>query len=183
MTRLFLAIELPEEQRQDLFSLAKPLVHVRQVGQHQLHLTLKFLGEQKEEDLQDIIDSLTPATLHPQFNLKISGTGIFKKAGRPAVIWAGINHSSQLVRLHKKLDQLLVHYAAKEKRAFSPHITLARIQKRFDPQQVENFLSQCKDFTLPAFSVKHLTLFESRLLPHGARHIPLAHFALTEKIG
>ncbi len=178
MMRLFLAIELSDKQKEELFNIAGQLRHVRKVPKHQLHITVKFLGEQASQDLHRIVETLT-AIRYPAFDLQVNSVGSFGRSGRPGVIWAGISRSRELETLHKIIELSFKPFAAIEKRRFSPHITLARTQKDYNPLEAEDFLTQYKDFTLPPFSVKHLTLFESILSKHGAEHVKLARCELA----
>ncbi len=182
MIRLFLAIELPEQARKRLFNIAHQLPHAREVPQHQIHLTLKFIGDQQRNNLQKIANTLLQFSF-PPFDLTIHGVGIFNRQNIPAVIWAGITPSHELCTLHRTIETFLAPFIPAEKRRFTPHITLARTQKKFSPQTAETFFMQYKNFTLPPFSVKHFTLFESRLSHYGATHIEQARFELIKKHG
>lgn len=180
MIRLFAAIELPESHKKKLFNITRQLQGIRQVPQHQLHLTLKFLGDQQQEYLPEIINSLTTISQAPLF-VEIIGPGTFLRHGRPDIIWVGIKSTKELLALHNNIEQSLQAFAAKEKRRFKPHITVARTQKSFRPHLAQEFIKEYKDFTLPPFFVKHLTLFESRLSSTGATHIERAICAFKEK--
>lgn len=91
------------------------------------HLTLKFIGEVGSDEIDDIARcvSMTAKRTKP-FSFTLSKTGYFARPG--AIIpWVGIEDNGSLKRLVSNLERELEKYGyKKERRAFTPHITLGR---------------------------------------------------------
>ena len=86
--RLFIAIDPPQEVREQLAALCCGLPDARWTPVEQLHLTLCFIGEVSGDHFLDIREAL--AELHvPPFPLQLRGVGFFPPRGLPRVVWAG----------------------------------------------------------------------------------------------
>jgi 2'-5' RNA ligase len=175
--RLFVALDLPEEIKQSLTPLLDAIPAGRPATMAQLHLTLFFLGNVSEEDLPRIKEALGGIT-ETSFLLKLKGVGCFPNPKRPRILWVGIPLTEELSKLKTETDRVLENLGyPKEKRAFHPHLTLARIKKPH-PQGVEDFLNKYFSFQSKAFPVKEFTLYHSILTPKGARYHRVAQFPL-----
>ncbi len=92
-------------------------------------------------------------------------------------LWVGLALQPLLAQLAAQVQAALLLCALPvEERPFSPHLTLARL-KFPAAREVGAFLAQPLP-TLPAIAVQEFILFESRLTPHGAEHLPLHRFLL-----
>ncbi len=172
MPRLFIAIEIPPATRRQLHSVA-PVAGVRRTREEQLHLTLHFLDDVDEQQLPSLMAAVAAVRVEP-FSLTIAGVGRFPPRGRGSVLWAGLKASAPLLALHNKVGQALTGVGFPlERRAYSPHVTLARLGPRTSRQVVETFLCEHASLALDTFEVDGFTLFESRLAPNGSTHIPL----------
>ncbi len=176
--RLFIAIELPDDLKSALDSLGMDVPGARWVPPEQLHLTLAFLGEVEEKTAEEVSERLALID-SPSFQFCFSGTGCFPNRRRPRVLWAGLVPSPGLMRLAGRVHGVVLACGIPlEERPFSPHITLARL--RFPAaMEVEAFFSMPQKLKLPPFSVREFTLFQSRLTPSGAVHIPIRTFPLA----
>src|SRR5690606_17932464 len=124
MKRLFVALELPENCRETLAALERPLRGGRWLPTEQLHLTLAFLGNVAAEQEDRLHTELAKVQV-PPFFLPIEGTGTFG-GKRPSVLWAGVGTGHpHLFALHKHVhDALFAAGLDPELRPFHPHITL-----------------------------------------------------------
>jgi 2'-5' RNA ligase len=176
--RLFIAIELPAELKKALDKLRCDLPGAHWVATEQIHLTLAFLGEVEEAKVAPLVAKL--ARIHlPAFSLALTGLGCFPHRLRPQVLWVGLTQQPFLTQLAAAVQgALLACGFPLEERPFSPHLTLARI-KLPAPREVGAFLDQPLPHPLLAFAVREFILFESRLHPHGAEHLPLRSFPLA----
>ena len=177
MYRLFIAIDLPENVRRQIRTICTGLEHVKWVSDEQSHLTLRFIGEADGLLLEDLCRTLSELEAD-SFSLQIQGTGYFPPRREPKVLWAGLKESPELKKLYGKINKALVSCGImREKRKFTPHITLGRI-KGESSQSVAVYLNRHHRFKSPPFTVDQYHLYTSRLTPRGAIHEKLASFLL-----
>ena len=91
-----------------------------------LHLTLKFLGEIRPDQVQEIDRVLRAAAAGmPAFALTLAGLGVFPNLREPRILWAGVQ-SGELYTLQDRVERGLVPLGfSPEKRGYHPHLTLA----------------------------------------------------------
>jgi 2'-5' RNA ligase len=177
LVRAFLAIPLPRALQQAVSCLQRDLhlqvPGVRWTRSDNLHLTLHFFGETQQETLEKIkVSMLSVKGCEQAFSLEVKGLGAFPSRRRPRVIWLDLEPKEQLRRLHGDcLKALHAAGVATESRPYAPHLTIGRMrQQQPDLTGLCNSLAQ---ITLGHLRVDRLVLFESRLHPAGAEHIPL----------
>jgi 2'-5' RNA ligase len=193
MTRTFIAIELSYAARAYLARLMKglradlPAVHWADPAS--LHLTLAFLGELDDERLAHARDAAQQAAAASSpFALRISGLGTFGPPHAPRVIWAGVGGDLDRLRhLHATLRAVLAARGfAPEARAFSPHLTLARLRAPLPREQAARLAERIQT-AAPRGSFKasgadiaanELSVMMSELLRPVARYTRLDAFAL-----
>ncbi len=140
--RLFIAINLPESERQAIHDSTAPLRAaanaVTWVAPDCIHLTMKFLGEQQSEDVPKVRDALAGVARRFQpLRLDVGGVGAFPHLRAPRVFWMGIGADPKLELLHHDLEvacEALGHDV--EARAFRPHVTLGRVKRDVSGEQV-----------------------------------------------
>ena len=176
MHRLFVAIRPPEDVRDLLIDAMDDSPALRWVGDEQLHLTLRFIGEVERPVANDIAAALDRVR-SSNFQIRISGAGKFEKRSGGA-LWAGVEPKTPVVGLAAKVERALQQVGLEpEHRAFSPHITLARWNRR-NSEAVEAFLRRNSDLHSDPFNVDRFVLFESKLSRHGPHYEEIAAFAL-----
>jgi 2'-5' RNA ligase len=176
MHRLFVAIRPPGDVRDLLIDAMDDSPALRWVGDEQLHLTLRFIGEVERPVANDIAAALDRVR-SSNFQLRISGVGKFEKRSGGA-LWAGVEPKTPVVSLAAKVERALQQVGLEpEHRAFSPHITLARWNRR-NLEAVEAFLSRNSDLHSDPFDVDRFVLFESKLSRHGPHYEEIAAFAV-----
>jgi 2'-5' RNA ligase len=177
MHRLFVAIRPPEPITDLLLDLMEGISGARWQDEEQLHITLRFIGEVDRHVARDVHAALG-ALRHPPFDLALSGTGIFDRRGVPSILWAGLSPQEPVHTLHKKIDQAMARVGLEpERRAFHPHITLARLGR--GSGAVDAFLARSGGVASPAFRVDGFGLYESRLTPQGAIYSELELYPLA----
>ena len=127
------------------------------------HLTLKFLGEVAEENIEEISKKLREIRFN-RFNLKLAGLGVFPNKSRPRVLWIGLNNNSELLRLQKEISCLFTNCG--DNKDFHPHVTLARINSLKESDKFIETLKRIKLSELE-FSVNSFSLIKSELTPKG----------------
>lgn len=176
MHRLFVAIRPPAPIRKLLLAAMGGISGARWQTEDQLHLTLRFIGDVDRHRAGDILAALG-SIHHPPFDIAIDGLGTFDRRGQPETIWAGVAPQAPLRTLHKKVDQAMVRIGlAPESRAYSPHITLARLNRSSGP--IRALVEGAGGLTSPSFAVTHFSLFESQLTPDGAVYSVVERYAL-----
>jgi len=174
--RLFVALRPPRPVRDMLLAAMHSVAGARWQNDEQLHLTLRFIGEVDRHMAEDIAAALG-ALYAPAVQARIAGVGLFERQGRPHMIWAGVEPHEPLAALHRKVDQLLARAGvAPETRAFTPHVTLARLNRGSGP--VTPFLALNSDLASAAFEFGHVALYESELGHGGSRYHPVARYPL-----
>ncbi|PLX73765.1 MAG: RNA 2',3'-cyclic phosphodiesterase [Desulfuromonas sp.] len=173
--RSFIAIPLTSPLQQAAASiqeLLKPeLPSVRWSRQESMHLTLHFFGDIGDDDLEKAAAVMVSIeSLFAPFPLALCGLGAFPGPNRARVFWLGVQ-SEHLVGLYSALCKKLSAAGFPcEQRPFQPHLTIGR--SRGTPQKAGHILSQLATTVAGEMTVDRLVLFESELLPTGARHRP-----------
>ena len=179
MHRLFVAIRPPEDIRDLLIDAMDESPALRWVGDDQLHLTLRFIGE-VERPLANEIASALARIDFPALEIRISGIGRFERRSGGA-LWAGVEPRKPVAELAAKVDRACVVAGLEpETRAFRPHVTLAR-WTRGSAEAARDFERRNADLASQPFAVDEFTLFESRLSRHGAHYEQIAVFPLANR--
>ncbi len=168
--RLFVAILPSGPVRAALAELAGDLAHARWTPPEQFHLSLRFIGEVTEEQLQAVAEALAKVRVAP-FPLGVEGTGRFPPRGQPNVVWVGVGRGHPLLhQLRQQVDdRLLASGVPFELRPFVPHFTLGRTREA-SPATVAQWLKRHRDFVGPTWRVEDFHLMASLLTPAGAQH-------------
>jgi 2'-5' RNA ligase len=176
MHRLFVAIRPPVPVRDRLLSVMGGVSGARWQSDDQLHLTLCFIGEVDRHRAEDAHAALG-AIHHRRFEVALAGVHAFDRRGEPASLWAGIAPHEPLKTLHDKVIQALGRVGiAPQRRAYLPHVTLARLPRGAGP--IGPFLAGAGGLAGPRFPVEDFRLFESRLTPEGAHYSAVERYAL-----
>ncbi len=184
--RLFVAIELPEQVKEQVAALKTDIPGATWVKPPALHLTLRFLGDQIDPIRMTPIKTALASVKGAPFPITLRGMGRFPAAtskAKPArVLWVGIAEQTALTALQAAVEQALtaVDFPAEE-RAYNPHITLARLKSEAEDSlaQVERFLQAHKDFHAEPFTVEQFYLVSSVLTQQGPKYRHEASFELT----
>lgn len=142
----------------------------------QLHLTLRYIGEVERPVAEDIAAALG-AIQARSIKLALSGVGWFDQGPRGA-LFARVAPPEPLAALHKKLDRALVRLGLEpERRAFLPHITLAR--RRPGAVDPAGWLERNAALASEPERVASMILYESRLGRAGPSYEAVARYALA----
>ena len=175
--RLFVAVDVPETHLDALAQLQTPDLDARWTPRGQHHLTLRFIGDVGEEQVEAITAALAQVAAAP-LTLEAAGLDALPSRRRPRVIVVPVGADPQLERLHLSVEAALSRLdIPADPKPFLPHITVGRL-KRASAQDVRRYLRTHAGFRLPAWEVRTLTLYRSTLRPEGAVHEQLASFAL-----
>jgi RNA 2',3'-cyclic 3'-phosphodiesterase len=190
MTRTFIALEMNEAQQSYLagviHQVARVLPSVRWVDPSGIHLTLAFLDELTDEQLEEAMQAAESAVQHARaFSYRLSHLGVFGSPRQPRVIWMGVEEpDGNLLHLHRVLNRALKQRGFEiERRPFSPHLTLARIKSPLPPDEQQRLQSlingkQHGIVSSEVYPAQHLNVMKSELLRTGARYTCLRSYTL-----
>ena len=184
MKRIFIAIRIiPEKSLLSMISSYKLGLkgdNIKWTDDSNMHITLVFIGDTPEERIREIDTILKEVCSGSgEFELVISGSGVFKSIKDPRVLWTGIVYSEEMNRLQKILVRKLRENGTElEKRPYSPHLTLGRIKKINDPDKLITLLDEYWDHVTQRVKVSEIILYESILHPEGPIYKPLGKYSL-----
>ena len=179
--RLFTAIDIPEDVMEGVRSLLKrlkPLATLSWSGVENLHITTKFIGEWPEERLREMELALAATPAPGPIEITVRGLGWFPNERRPRVFWAGIDGGEPLRALARATEQAVARLGVPvEERAYSPHLTLARIKEAVPLDALRKALqalpSEC-GFDFGSFQASSFFLY----LSANGRYTQLARFPI-----
>ena len=168
--RLFVAIDLPEPIRQLLAALDPHIRGVRWSAPNEMHLTLGFFGDVREDVELALCEKLN-AIEFGAFFVPVAGIGTFSTKGAPKIIWIGVGKAHpHLFQIHKRVQEAaLVVGLEPELRPWHPHITIARC-RNVSAQSLRKFSQSNADFDAGMIRVDAFHLYSSRLTPAGPIH-------------
>ncbi len=193
--RIFIGIELKEEIRTKIARFLDGASgfapEARWVRPESLHITLKFIGEQKPEQVEAIKQSLKAVRTNP-VEIRLGGFGFFPTAKAPRVFWIGIDAGAALADLAGQIDAATARLGVPpEERAFSPHLTLARAGGRSgDPKWrkgdgpnatfavLQKRLAAMGELEFGTMTADKFILYQSQLSPGGSKYTKLERFPL-----
>ena len=180
--RLFIAVEIEpaicQRIHEFVSGLRGKISEARWVRPEGLHITLKFLGNVAEERRM-IIEQALRSVHGKVVTLSLGQLGVFPNPKSARVLWVGIETGLELQQLAKAVDQQMESIGFEtEKRALSPHVTLARFNQR--PRgNLGSLLSEAQS-SFGTMTANEFHLYESKLSPQGSRYTKLASFKLAQ---
>jgi 2'-5' RNA ligase len=186
--RCFIAIDIDDQIRKGLSDLQDELrkkVDIRKgdvkwVRPELTHLTLKFLGEIKDEQVVEVCNiTKDVASRHKRFELDIESVGQF--GGRSArVMWIGTGQGSdELLQLQEDLEQQLdIAGWPKDTRKFSAHLTLCRIRSSKAGYELSRLSGQYQAYKLGTMPAYDVSVYQSELTPQGPIYTTMGSYAL-----
>jgi RNA 2',3'-cyclic 3'-phosphodiesterase len=179
--RLFVALDFPDAVRHALAELIARLSPTAKSGRwvrpEAMHITLKFIGETPEKNLNEICAMLsTVRSTHP-VQMFFRGLGFFPHERSPRVLWCGVETSANVAAMAHGIDATLEPIGVpRETRPFVPHLTLARFES---PAGLEKLVATAESLDSTDFGVtteREFYLYESVLKRAGAEYTRLAAF-------
>lgn len=189
--RAFIAIDLPPEVLQCLDDVSQQLKQelggapVRWVPVENIHLTLKFLGDVSESNIDMLTDFLQSTVSNvKQFEFSVGGLGAYPKPHRPRVIWVGVEAPPELMTAQRSVESEMSRLGyTRERRPFNPHLTLGRVSRHSTNQDVSNIADVIKTHTvgyLGSARVTALHIYRSDLKSSGAIYTKLFSAMLSK---
>jgi RNA 2',3'-cyclic 3'-phosphodiesterase len=185
--RLFVAVDLDaaahaaivDEQHRLGRSIAGG-TKLRWMNPEQMHVTLVFLGEIREAQLDAVMATYAEPASLPRFDMVLGGIGAFPERGSPRALWVGIRQGErELIALQQAMAARARAVGVPlEQRPFTPHVTIGR-WKNARPSDRRRVLDEARDDAIARVGVSRATLYESRLGSGGSTYVPQAHVTLT----
>lgn len=154
--------------------------HWRWVSRSSLHITLRFCGEIPAAQVKDLSSRVKNAIFErgcAPFELSLQTPGTF--GSPPRVFWAGVTDASgSLKKLNALIEQACGDVGLeRERKRFSPHITLARISSAHSRDDAA-VCGAPWSLTGAAWQVDSVVFMRSHLTETGPRYFPMAKYAL-----
>ena len=183
--RLFVALEIPSAVRENLAAFLDSLRGIskepRWVRPESLHVTLKFLGEVEETKVGAIRSALKEMRCEQAVTLNFRSLGFFPNEKHPRVFWAGIEASANLKILAADFDGAMEKLGIpREKRLFSPHLTLARFERTGLSEALRKAIAANVQRDFGSLRAYEFHLIQSKLKPSGAQYTTLASFPFAK---
>jgi RNA 2',3'-cyclic 3'-phosphodiesterase len=177
--RTFVALEMPvaiEDQLSNVIATLKADLKempVRWVAVENIHLTLKFIGETSEENVQQVSSLVEQCAKNVEsFDLQLKGFGVFPDTRRPLVLWVGVSAPENLATLQQKIENGLARLGYPvEDRPFNPHLTIGRVRRGTggpDAKRIMAAMDAHKTISSDPVLINSVTLFQSVLNRSGS---------------
>jgi 2'-5' RNA ligase len=191
-TRTFVAVVVPEALGSKLTRLqsllAPGVTDVRWYTASPFHITLAFLGDVDNPELNDVCRAVAEASREsPPFDLRIEGLGVFPNPEKARTLWAGLTGPglAPLVDLQRGVAAACAGAGyPHDDQHFRPHITLGRITRgRRPPPDLAPLLAHYRAWSAGSFPVTEVVTFASTLTREGPEYAPLARAPLNGRKG
>jgi 2'-5' RNA ligase len=192
-SRTFIALPIPHVQRTRLGRLqgliAPEVPNARWTEPDQFHLTLAFIGDVPDVDLNQFCRAVAGAAVaFDPFVINLQSLGAFPDPGRPRVVWVGVTGPGLEVLgpLREAVATAAVEagYPPEDDR-FHPHVTLGRIKsKRGQEVEIARLIPHYRSWAAGQFTVSEVIVYASTLTPEGPSYMVLSRAPLLgEKPG
>lgn len=180
--RLFTALDLPYDviaKLEDLLARLRPTAPIHWIPPRNLHITTKFIGNWPEARLDELKTKLGELPARDSIHARISGLGFFPNPKSPRVFWCGVE-APALQALAADTDAATAALGiSTENRAYSPHLTLARIKDRLDLAPLRQAIAAATSLEFGCFETRSFFLYQSQLKRSGSVYTKLAEFPLS----
>ena len=179
MIRCFIALTIPDNVQQRLAEIQKILkqhnAQTRWVKPENIHMTLRFLGDQEPSRANDIAEALPEIfSDRPPLCLRIDMINAFPDPQNPRILWAGVSQGSDaVIRLVDTLNSGLARLGiSRDADQFIPHFTLARCKTKEESRSCADAMKKAPTFSIEACP-HSITLYQSTLTANGSIYQPI----------
>lgn len=185
MQRIFIALLINNELKNGLIQIQEKLkvskAEVKWVSHEGIHLTLKFLGNVEDFQMENIyaIVSAVVANFSP-FTISLSSLNAFPGMSRPQIIWVGIQQGREVIcEINQQIEDNLVSLGfEKEKKRFSPHLTIGRVKGNKRCAELTSLLPKIESSNIGQMRVEAIHIMKSQLTSQGAIYSVLKEISL-----
>ena len=164
--RLFAALSVPDAIAAQIVPLQTGVREAYWHPRENLHITLRFFGEMREDLARDLDAALADAlSASVPFSIHLHGAGRFGRAD-PHSLWLGLGESPALHKLAADIERIARRVGLPaQTRKFHPHVTLAALRGTLTQSgglaQVQAFEARCALFTSSSWEVRGFGLYSS----------------------
>jgi len=181
MIRLFVALKIPEKVKDEIFKNCFSAIDSPEdynwEAKEKVHLTLKFIGDVKEDLLPLIVKELDFVKNYSTFHCRISKFGFFFRDNQAKILWCNVETDNSIISLAKELNSRPGKFNIEiENRKFKGHLTLMRVKKPVS----EKFIKSFKEYSFDSikFNANEIELIQSELKPTGSEYKVLKIYEL-----
>jgi 2'-5' RNA ligase len=184
--RIFVGVRLNEPMISAATAAVRQLhlhgVRVRWVTSENMHVTVRFIGNVDDDRVPGVLTALRPPLPLAAFDVALGKCGVFPPSGLPRIIWIGLASGLPSLRtMHEEFNRRLAPLGFEpEHRAFSAHLTLARISDapRGSAKAIRQAVEAVRPEPVRCF-VTSARVFQSRLSAKGASYHALLDVPCT----
>lgn len=150
-------------------ALTRTGANIKMVEEENLHMTVKFLGDVNDPQINDIDNVKNILNKYHPFEIEIGSMGAFPSLDYIRVIWVGVTKG------HKRIKKLIENVNTqlekmgfqKEKNKITPHITIGRMKSGKNKNDVKNIIKKHNKTTFGNLNIDELLLYQSKLSRSG----------------
>ncbi len=187
--RLFIAVAISADAREELRRAqgelrgAVGMGVVKWVRPEQMHLTLRFLGNVRMEQVEELTGAMRKACeSRAGFGVKAQGIGFFPQARSPRVIWAGVGSSGgELAELQAAVSAAAEPFTReKAEEHFTGHLTLARVKsiRPAESRRLREVAEKMSGRLFGEWTVEDVEIIRSEMSSEGSRYSTVAEIRL-----
>ncbi|MDR2901631.1 MAG: RNA 2',3'-cyclic phosphodiesterase [Lactobacillales bacterium] len=167
MIRLFIGLDLPQDIKEQVYSLRGGLQGALWRPMEKINLNLRFIGNVEEHVACEIEKELSYIRF-PAFEISLKEIGYFDTGGIPRHLWVGVDGAEKLKELQEKIVVSMKRLGLEntDKFKFKPHVTIAKLQGTNVPEMF-NYIAQNNLFHTRSFTVDSFALFSSHARENG----------------
>jgi RNA 2',3'-cyclic 3'-phosphodiesterase len=181
MIRLFIALKIPLNIRKEIVNLTSGFLpgfdKYKWEQIDKIHLTLKFIGDVKEELVNEVIKKISFMNEYKKFECGLDKFDFFYRHGKPSIFFLKLHMEERInelvIRLNKELELLNI---PSEKKEFHAHLTLLRIKGN---EEIDPLKKMTETVLKDKFIADEIALYQSRLLAHGSTYKELLNYKLN----
>lgn len=160
MIRLFVGLDIPNDVKDQVYSLRGGIPNTRWIDKENYHMVLRFIGNVTESDADRINEELMHVKFD-SFNLSLKTLGTFKTGSYLRAMWLGVNNFNVLDALNDRIESAVSRAGiSKDVRKFHAHVKIAKFNNA-NPEKVNEYIMYNNLFKTREFKVCYFCLFSS----------------------
>jgi len=160
--------------------IKKTGANIKLVEPENIHITLKFLGDTEEAQINEIEEIMKKSIKEiDPFKIKFKNVGVFPNERYIKVIWIGIKNGEQIQIIAEKINKVISKLGfERDKRKFSPHLTIARVKSAKNKEKILQLIQKYRDLEFADIKIESIKLKKSELTAKGPIYTTLKEVSL-----